>query len=136
MNYLLDTNVVSEIQRKRPNQRVLTWIENTEPASLHISALTLGEIAKGAAKLARRDVAQATTFLRWLDAARLQFVNRVIAVDSEIAVAWGHLNAHRPLPIVDGLLAATALVHRMTLVTRNVRDVADLGLSLLNPWDA
>jgi len=136
MNYLLDTNVVSEIQRKRPNQRVASWMENTDPASLHISVLTLGEIAKGAARVARRDVAQAAVFQHWLDTTRLQFVDRVIAIDTEISVTWGRLNANRPLPVVDGLLAATAIVHGMVLVTRNLRDIADTGVELLDPWIA
>jgi toxin FitB len=136
MNYLLDTNVVSEIQRKRPNQRVATWMKNADPASLYISVLTLGEIAKGAARVARRDIAQAAVFQQWLDATRLQFVNRVIAIDTEISVTWGRLNANRPLPVVDRLLAATALVRGMTLVTRDTRDIADTGVRTINPWMA
>jgi predicted nucleic acid-binding protein len=136
MNYLLDTNVVSEIQRRRPNRRVTTWMENTDPASLYISVLTLGEIAKGAARVARRDMAQAAVFEQWLDATRLQFVNRIIEVDAEISMTWGRLNANRPLPVVDNLLAATALVRDMILITRDTRDIADTGVRTINPWIA
>jgi predicted nucleic acid-binding protein len=134
MTYLLDTNVVSEIQRRRPDQRVANWMENTDPATLHISVMTLGEIAKGVARLAKRDSTQAAVFQKWLDATRRQFVDRVIPVDSEIAEIWGRLNAKRPLPVIDGLLAATALVRKMIFVTRDTRDIADTGVRTINPW--
>ena len=134
MTFLLDTNVVSEVRRKRADARVLSWIGRADPAALWISVLTLGEIAKGATQCAVRDRAQAAIYYQWLDQLRLHYADRMIAVDADIAVAWGHLAAKRVLPIVDGLLAATALARGMTLVTRNERDVADLGVRLLNPW--
>jgi predicted nucleic acid-binding protein len=134
--FLLDTNVISEGRRKRPNSRVVSWFQRTDPASLHISVLTLGEIANGAARYAKRDQAQAAMLEQWLDATRLNYADRVIAVDAEISETWGRLGARRPLPVIDGLLAATALVHGMTLVTRNVEDIADTGVALLDPWNA
>lgn len=136
MTFLLDTNVISEVRRKRPDARVSSWIRSADPAALCISVLTLGEIAKGAAQCAARDRAQAAVYFQWLNQLRLHYADRVIAVDAEIAEAWGHLAAKRVFPVVDGLLAATALVRGMTMVTRNERDIAGAGVSVLNPWNA
>ena len=136
MSFLLDSNVSSESRRKRPNARVMAWFRRADPASLYISVLTLGEIANGAARYARRDPAQAAALEQWLDATRLNYADRIITIDAEISEAWGRLGAKRPLPVVDGLLAATALVHGMTLVTRNLDDIADTGVALLHPWSA
>jgi toxin FitB len=134
LNYLLDTNVVSEARRKRPDPRVMAWLKRADIGSLHISALTLGEMAKGAAQLEIHDRAQAATYFQWLAAVRSDFAERTIPIDAHIAEAWGRLAAIRPLPIVDGLLAASALVHGMTFVTRDTRDIADTGVQTINPW--
>ncbi len=136
MTFLLDTNVISEVRRKRADPRVLSWMRRADPEALWISVLTLGEIAKGAAQCAARDRAQAAVYDRWLDHLRLHYADRMIAVDADIAEAWGRLAAKRVFPIVDGLLAATALVRGMTLVTRNERDIAGAGVPVLNPWNA
>ena len=136
MTFLLDTNVISEVRRKRPDGRVVSWLKRTDPAALSISVLTLGEIAKGAAQCAARDRAQAAIYYQWLALVRSNYADRTIAIDADIAEAWGRLAAKSPLPIVDGLLAATALVRGMTLVTRNVRDIADAGIPVLNPWNS
>jgi predicted nucleic acid-binding protein len=136
VTFLLDTNVISEVRRKRADARVLSWIRRADPAALCISVLTLGEIAKGAAQCAARDRAQAAVYYQWLDQLRLHYAERVIAVDADIAEAWGHLAAKHVFPIVDGLLAATALARGMTLVTRNERDIAGAGVPVLNPWNA
>ncbi len=135
MTFLLDTNVISEVRRKRPDARVLSWLRGADPASLCISVLTLGEIAKGAAQCAAHDRAQAAIYYRWLDQVRSNYADKTIAVDADIAEAWGRLAAKRLFPIVDGLLAATALVRGMTLVTRNERDIADAGVPVINPWN-
>jgi toxin FitB len=135
VSFLLDTNVVSETRRKVPDPNVLTWVSQAEPSDLFISAMTLGEIAKGVALRAKRNPAQATGLQRWLAETRTRFASRVIAIDADIAEAWGRLDAKRSLPVIDGLLAATALVRGLILVTRNVRDVADAGITLLNPWN-
>ena len=132
--FLLDTNVISEPRRKRPNPQVASWFRRADPARLHISVLTLGEIANGAARYAKRDMAQAEALKKWLDSTRRSYADRIIAIDIEISETWGRLAAKRPLPVVDGLLAATALVHDFTLVTRNLRDIADTGVELLDPW--
>jgi hypothetical protein len=111
-------------------------LRSQERAALHISVLSLGEIARGTAALARRDPAASEVFARWLVELRRSYADRIIPVDAAIAETWGRLSAERPRAFVDTLLAATAIVHEMTLVTRNVRDVHDTGVTLLNPWEA
>ncbi|HET7563570.1 MAG TPA: type II toxin-antitoxin system VapC family toxin [Gemmatimonadaceae bacterium] len=138
MSYLLDTMVLSEPARPAPDSRVIDWLRAQSPLDLSISALTLGELAKGIALLSRgrrRD-----TLERWLqsDLPR-QFSGRVLSIDDAIAREWGKLSADgqrsgRPLPVIDGLLLATAVVHRLTLVTRNERDCAGRGIPIHNPW--
>lgn len=136
MRYLLDTNAVSEPKRKRPHPKAAAWLRAVDQADLYVSVLTLGEIENGIAKLAPRDPATANTLKEWTLGIRGDFANRIIAVDLEIAETWGRITAGRSLPIVDSLLAATAIVREMTLVTRNVRDIADTGVTILNPWEA
>ena len=136
MSFLLDTNVVSETRRKVPDPKVVAWVLQADPSDLFISAMTLGEIAKGVALRAKQSPAQAAGLEQWLAATRTEYANRIVAINADIAEAWGRLDAKRNLPVVDGLLAATALVRGMTLVTRNVRDVAGAGITLLNPWNA
>jgi predicted nucleic acid-binding protein len=136
VSFLLDTNVISETRRKRPDPRALSWLRRSDPAALHISALTLGEISKGVAKHSRHDKTQAAALRHWLDTIRMVYAERIVPIDAEIAETWGRLAAKRPLPVVDGLLAATALVRGMTLVTRNIGDVADTGVTVVDPWSA
>ena len=114
----------------------MSWFRSTDRGSLHISVLTLGELTMGATRLARRDAVQAAVLQQWLDDTRLGYANRIIPIDSEISEAWGQLNAIRPLPVIDGLLAATALVRGMTFVTRDTRDIAGTGVRTINPWMA
>lgn len=135
MSYLLDTNVLAEIRKPRAHAGVIAWLESVEADELYVSVLTLGEIQQGIERLARRDPRQAAVYEAWLRRLRRQYSDRVLAITEEIAVAWGRLNAGDPLPVVDGLLAATAIVHRLTLVTRNVADVARTGVPLLDPFE-
>jgi predicted nucleic acid-binding protein len=135
LSFLLDTNVVSELGRKDPDRRVAAWANSVGTAALHLSVLTLGEIAKGAASLERRDAMRGVALSRWLEGLRHRYADRIIAVDDQIAEAWGRLASRRSIPVIDALLAATALVRGMTLVTRNIRDVADVGVEVLNPWN-
>lgn len=135
MNFLVDTDVASEIGRPRADRRVVEWSNSVDPQALYLSVLTLGEISRGIESLGRRDAARSQNLQRWFDGLRHQYARRIVAVDSEIAEFWGRLDAKRSMPIVDGLLAATAIVHGMTLVTRNVRDIADTGVTILNPWE-
>jgi predicted nucleic acid-binding protein len=135
---LLDTNILSELVKPRPDRRVTTWIEAQSPLDLHISVLTLGEVENGIARLAAG--ARRTALSQW---ARVelpaQFVGRLLGVDAAVAVAWGALSARaadegRPLPVVDGLLLATAQAGGLTLVTRNIADCAHRGVAVYDPW--
>ena len=134
MTFLLDTNVISEPRRPRPDARVSSWFQSVNIQSLYISVLTLGEMTKGVARIARRDALQASGLQQWLSETRVSYAERIIPVDVEIAEAWAQLDAVRPRPVVDGLLAATALVRGMTFVTRDTRDIAGTGVTILNPW--
>jgi predicted nucleic acid-binding protein len=136
LSFLIDTNVASELGRANANRNVVAWANSVGTLNLHLSVLTLGEVAKGAAKLQRRDAAAGTALYRWLDGLRQQYADRIIGIDADIAEAWGRLASGRSVPVIDALLAATALVHGLTLVTRNERDVADFGVPVLNPWNA
>jgi toxin FitB len=134
MSYLLDTNVVSEIRKVRPDERVATWFESVDSGHLYLSVLVVGEIRQGIDRLNRRDPTQAAVFATWLAALKRSYADRVLDIDREIAETWGTLNAVRPLPVVDGLLAATALVHDLTLVTRDEHDLVDAGVRVLDPF--
>lgn len=135
MNWLIDTNVLSELRRPQPQPAVLDWFEKHPRRMLYLSVLTLGEIRKGIAKMPpgqRRDALD-----HWLEQdLAVYFSGRLLPVDAATADAWGQLSARvqRPLPAIDGLLAATAIRHGMSLVTRNTHDFEDLGLSVINPW--
>jgi toxin FitB len=136
--FLLDTNVISELIKPKPEPRVTTWIDGTDEELLFLSVLTLGEIRKGVVLLPRS--ARRTTLEGWLTKELpLRFSDRILDVDQEIADQWGHLcgltsgrGGH--LGVIDGLLAATAMQHNLTLVTRNTRDVAATGVTLFDPW--
>jgi predicted nucleic acid-binding protein len=134
VSYLLDTNVISETRRRRPDSHVLRWLRGVDPSTLYISVLTLGEIAKGIALRSTRDRSQGAALQQWLLATRTIYADRIVPIDAETAETWGHIAARRSLPVIDGLLAATALVRGMTLVTRNVGDIADTGVTVLDPW--
>jgi predicted nucleic acid-binding protein len=138
MRYLLDTNFLSEAARPRPDPGVLSWTRQQSPFDLFVSALSFGEIRKGIAL--RAPDARRAEIDAWLEITLpQQFQGRVLPVDEAIAVEWGRVAAEgrmkgRELPVIDGLLVATAIVHGMTLVTRNERDCAGRGASTLNPW--
>lgn len=137
MSFLIDTNVLSELRRAQPEASVVDWFEQHAQRTLYLSVLTLGEIRKGIDKLPlgpRRDALDT-----WLTQELPRyFSGRLLPLDAATADAWGQLcaRAKRPLPAIDGLLAATALRHGMSLVTRNTRDFEDLGLHVINPWTA
>ena len=135
MSFLLDTNVVSEPRRKLPDARVRAWLRSADPAGLFLSVLTLGEIAKGIEALVSREPARAEALRDWLAGLRDHFSDRILPVDAAVAETWGRLSSARPLPVVDGLIAATALTHGFTLVTRNLRDVEGTGVRVINPWE-
>jgi len=135
VSYLIDANVISELRKgERANARVLRWYESIADSDVYLSVLVLGEIRQGLERARGRDPAQARALERWLRDVRDAFGERVLPVSEAVAEEWGRMNAVRPLPVVDGLLAATAKVHGLTLVTRNVADVADTGAECLDPF--
>ena len=135
MRFLLDTNIVSEARKgARANAGVLAWLAETPSTSLWTSVLVLGELRRGVESLRRRDPGTADRLDRWLRDRRAALAERVLPVDEAVSQCWGLLNVPDPLPTVDGLLAATALVHSMTLVTRHTCDVARTGVNALNPF--
>lgn len=134
MSFLLDTAVVSETRRRTPDAAVLAWLDPIDPNDLHVSVLTIGELAIGIARLRRKDPSAAAALGHWLSGIEELFADRVIRIDATVAKAWGGLNAERPLPAIVSLLAATAKVHGLTLVTRNVRDLASTGVRVIDPW--
>ena len=134
MRYLLDTNVVSELRRSRPERKVVRWVGSVSGTSLFLSVLVVGEIRQGVERLRRRDPKQAELLENWLEGLRREFADRILPVTTPVAEAWGRLSGPAPLPVIDGLLAATALVHGFTLVTRDVDTLERTGIPLLDPW--
>lgn len=136
MSYLIDTNVLSELRRKQPDAKVGEWMRARPRQSLFLSVLTLGEIRKGIEPV--EDILKKQALSDWLEVELPNyFVGRLLDVTAQIADRWGRVLAHagRPLPAIDGMLAATALHHDLTLVTRNTKDFAGLGVRLINPWE-
>lgn len=136
--FLLDTNIISELIKPRPESGVTAWIEGTDESLLYLSVLTLGEIRRGIAALpqSRRRAALEA----WLDKdLRARFEGRILIIDYEVADRWGLLSAAArnsgiALPVIDGLLAATALEHNLTLVTRDTGQIPSMGVAVFNPW--
>jgi predicted nucleic acid-binding protein len=136
MAFLLDTNVVSELRKTAPNGHLLAWYQRHAAAEVYLSTLVIGEIRQGIERLRPRDRKQAAALERWLSGLVTSYGDRILPVTAEIAEEWGRLNASRPPPpVVDGLMAATAKVHRLTLATRNVSDVAGTGVPVVNPFE-
>lgn len=136
--FLLDTNVISELIKPKPEPKVTVWIDGTDEELLFLSVLTLGEIRKGVVLLPRS--ARRTALESWLNKELpLRFSDRILSVDQEVADRWGQLSGMTgargvQVSVIDGLLAATAVQHNLTLVTRDTRDVAATGVPLFNPW--
>ena len=136
MKFLLDTNIVAELRKgSRANAHVSAWFASLDPDAIVLSVLTIGEIRRGIESVRRRDRPAARALERWLGRLVVEHRSRILPIDSAIAEEWGRLNVPDPLPVVDGLLAATARVHELTLATRNVKDVARTGAQLLNPFE-
>lgn len=137
--FLVDTNCISELVRIEPEARLVNWMKVADESLLYLSVLTLGEIRKGAAGLPQ---SRRRTYLEsWLELdLQIRFSGRILAIDNAVADRWGWLTAQaerkgRPLAAIDGLLAATALHHNLTIVSRNVSDFAGAQVPILNPWD-
>ncbi len=135
MNYLIDTNVISELRKgERADPRVAAWFKSLDDEQVFISVLTLGEIRRGIESIRRRDGKAATALDGWLDQVSEAHRDRILFIGRAIAEEWGRMNVPDPLPVIDGLLAATSKVNGLTLATRNTRDVARTGVDLVNPF--
>lgn len=135
MSCLLDTNVISELRKgERANAAVSAWFEGLADEEIFISVLTIGEIRRGIESIRRRDLDSAAALDGWLARVVEAHRDRIIGIDRAIAEEWARLNVPDPLPVVDGLLAATAKVADLTLATRNVADVEGTGVAIFNPF--
>jgi toxin FitB len=133
--FLLDTNVVSELRKgSRADAGVLEWMSSAEDEALFLSVVVAGELRQGVERLRLRDPAQAERLDHWLRALIDDYADRLLPVDLRVAELWGRLNVPNPISAVDGLLAATAMVYDLTLVTRNVRDVERTGVRVHDPF--
>lgn len=137
MTFLIDTNVLAELRKgARANAHVRAWFRDLDPDVIMLSVVTIGEIRRGIESLRRRDVVAARSLDRWLGGLLRDHADRILDINLEIAQEWGRLNVPDPLPVVDGLLAATARVHGLVVATRNVKDVGRGGVDVVNPFTA
>ena len=132
--HLLDTNVVSALRRPERNRAVSQWLLNQAPNDLYISVITVGEIEYGIARQRRTQPEFASRLEGWLESVRTSFDNRVLPFDEASARRWGHLHAELGYTNSDLLIAATALEHGLTVVTRNVRHFEPTGVRVINPF--
>jgi toxin FitB len=137
LSYLLDTNVISELRKgERADANVTAWLAGLADEEIFLSVLTIGEIRRGIESIRRRDPDSAAMLDRWHALLSEAHADRILPVDRAIAEEWGRMNVPDPLPVIDGLLAATARVLGLTLVTRNVADVKGTGVELLDPFSS
>jgi toxin FitB len=137
LKFLLDTNVISEVRKRdRAHPNVARWVARTAVKDIGTSVAVLAEVRRGIELKRRSDSKQAEALDRWFEHMRTRLADRVLPIDEPVAEAWAMLGIPDPLPLIDGLLAATAKVHGLTLVTRNVADIARTGVSLLDPFSA
>ena len=135
MSYLLDTNVLSEIRKGRNcDGAVRQWWSGVDDQDIYLSVMVLGEIRRGIDRLRIRNPGKARKLEHWLQSIIEDFDDRLLVVDRNVADVWGSMTVKRTLPLVDGLMAATAIAHKLTLVTRNTKDIDNSGASLLNPF--
>jgi predicted nucleic acid-binding protein len=132
--FLLDTNIVSETRKLQMNERVRAFLTEADASSLYLSVLSVGELRKGVANKQKSDPNGATLLNGWVDGLEQSFATRMIAIDTSVARCWGELSSGRSRPVIDTLIAATALVHDMILVTRNTKDLQGIDIPLLDPW--
>ena len=132
--YLLDTNIVSETRKPHMNERVRAFLSDVDASSLYLSVLTVGELRKGVEIKRKSDPDSAALLSGWVDGLEQSFNDRIITIDGAVARRWGELSSDRSRPVIDTLIAATALTHGLTLVTRNTKDLQGIELPLLDPW--
>jgi toxin FitB len=131
--YLVDTNVLSEARRGAPAAR--DWLRSVDPETIYLSVITLGEIMKGIELRQRTDPRAAGSLRQWIEQLRHGYADRILPVGDEVALEWGRLAAERPRAMADALIAATAIVHRKTIVTRNTADFEETRVPVINPWE-
>lgn len=136
MSFLLDTNVISELRRGRRAQTgVVTWFSSLDPREIYLSVITVGEVRKGIERVRHRgDQVAAQSLDEWLATLVDAYASRILPIDQAIADRWGRLNVPDPIPVLDGLIAATALVHGLTVATRNLADFEPTGVECFNPF--
>jgi predicted nucleic acid-binding protein len=135
VSYLIDTNIISEVRKgARCDPHVSAWYASIEDRDLFLSTLVLGEIRRGVELARRKDTEKAAALETWLRQVETAFGQRILGIDNVVCDQWGRISAIRSIPVIDGLLAATAMIHGLTLVTRNDRDIAGLGVMVLNPF--
>ena len=136
MSFLLDTNVVSELRKAHGHPQVAAWFRSIASEDLYLSVVVIAELRRGVERIRRRDADQAVRLEAWLNHVKKAFGARILPITLSVAEEWGRLNVPDPLPIFDGLLIATARVHGLTLVTRDISDLQRRGLPVINPWAA
>ena len=138
MNYLLDTCLISELAKAKPNGRVVDWVLGENETSFYISVLTFGELHKGVEKLPESK--KKKELRNWIESAlKNRFQNRIIGIDMSVSILWGKIQSFterkgKPMQAIDSLIAATGIAYNLTVVTRNVSDMEQSGVKLLNPW--
>ncbi len=135
MSYLIDTNVLSELRKgSRCDPRVARWFADVPPEDVFLSVLAVGEIRRGVERVRRRDARSARVLEAWLRRLVAEHSDRILPIDDAVAEEWGRLNVPDPIPVIDGLMAATARVHGLTLATRNLKDVKRTGVACIDPF--
>lgn len=134
MPYLLDTCVVSELRKPQCNPGVARWITQIQSDEAYLSVITLGEIRRGIELHRAKDAKAANVLERWLHGLENHYDERILPISSAVADRWGRLSPNQPLPVSDGLIAATAVENKLTIVTRNVADFERSGANVLNPF--
>jgi hypothetical protein len=140
VTFLLDTCVISELVKPRPNENVVRWVDSVDERKLFLSVLTVGELTKGITKL--QESLRKANLQEWLEHDLVErFAGQILPVDAAVAVAWGRIQGEAErvgakLPVIDSLLTATAEIHRLTLATRNIADFDRCGATVFNPWGA
>jgi predicted nucleic acid-binding protein len=136
VNILVDTNVISELRRGRnAHSHVVSWFAAISPERVFTSVIVLGEIRRGIELVSRRDKPQAEALAQWYDTVRERLGNRILVIDEQVVTVWARISVPDVLPAYDGLIAATALLHGLTVATRNTRDYHRAGVQVVNPWE-